>query len=312
MHAQSWRPLGAIALFLAVSLSACGGGGGSEGDGDGPNNQVSAGSLTVSVSSTGNRVVNAVSGVFPVETHAEVTLRCNVSCTAQVSSSNGVAVSHAATQSNGWSATLDFTSAGSELVVSLRAQDGSTVLIRLRPIVSTGSATWTLSPHTWTRRASTQNSSTTTSGPSTAIVVNSTVISNCKSSPYECGTVSVHWYGHSEGTFTIDPGFQTRPRYTPGTAWINVKATGGTANDVIPNCTPLVTVPNEHYYNTDYRPTAGSIRVTRGTDGQFRVTTDAPLTVYKQPDSENLNLCIRSVAAPNAPASMSLQLNGVF
>lgn len=174
------------------------------------------------------------------------------------------------------------------------------------------SATWSLGSNTWTRQDSTQNRNTSTAGQSTGIAVNSTSVSNCKSNPYECSTVSVHWYGHSAGTFTIDPDFLKRQTYTPGTAWVNVKATGGTANDVIPNCTPLVTVPNEHYHNTDYRPTTGTIRVTLGTDGLFHVTTDGPLTVYKQPDSENPSLCIRSVAAPDAPASMSLQLNGVF
>ena len=76
--------------------------------------------------------------------------------------------------------------------------------------------------------------------------------------------------------------------------------------------TPLVSVPNEHYYNTDYRPTTGTVRVTQDANGSFHVTTDAPLTAFKQADSENPSLCIRSVAAPSAPASMSLRLNAVF
>ncbi len=310
MHKHAWRPLGAAVFMAATGLTGCGGGGGD--DSVAPANQVSVGSLTVSVSTTGNRAVNAESGVFYVDSHTDVTLRCNVTCTAQPPVNNGVTVSGATTQSDGWLATLDFSNAGSSLDISLRAADGSTVLIRLRPLVGKGTATWALGPNAWTRRDSTQNRNTSTAGPSTGIAVNSTSFSNCKSGPYECSTVSVHWYGHSAGTFTIDPNFLTRQTYTPGTAWVNVKATGGTANDVIPNCTPLVTVPNEHYHNTDYRPTAGTIRVTLGSDGLFRVTTDAPLTVYKQPDSENRNLCIRSVAAPNAPASMSLQLNSVF
>lgn len=310
MYMRAWRPLGAFVFVGFLNLAGCGGGGG-ESPGV-PSNQVTTGSLTVSVSTAGDRAVNATSGVFYVDSHAEVTLRCNVGCSVQQQSNNGVSLSNEATQANGWSATLDFTQANSELDISLRAQDGSTVLIKLRPLLNPGSASWTMDSYAWVRRDSTQNKSSSTAGLSTAIAVNSTVVSNCKSSPYECSTVSVHWYGHSAGTFTIDPNFLTRQIYTPGTAWVNVKATGGTANDVIPNCTPLVTIPNEHYHNTDYRPTAGSIRVTQGPDGLFRVTTDTPLTVYKQPDSENRNLCIRSVAAPNAPASMSLQLNGVF
>lgn len=309
MTTRAFNLIGAIAFGLAFQLAGCGGGSGGS---DAINNTVASGSLTVAVTTTDDRAVDGSSGYFYVEAHSPVTLKCNVTCTISQQDNNGVSVANASSQSDGWSATLDFTSAGSSLDLSVTTHGGSTVTVRLRPIVGQDSATWSLDSQSWARGGSTQNQNTSTAGPTTAITVNTTVLSDCKRNAYECSTVSVHWYGHNEGTFTIDPDFLTRLQYNPGTAWVNVKATGGTADDVIPNCTPLVSVPNEHYYNTDYRPTTGTIRVTRGSDGKFRVTTDVPLTVYKQPDSENRSLCIRSVAAPGAPATASVTLNAIY
>lgn len=311
MHRHLFNLLRGIAFGLFFQLAGCGGGGG--GGADETDNTVGSGTLTVTVTTTGGKAVDGSSGYFHVEGHALVTLKCSVACTVTQSSNNGVSLSNTATQSDGWSATIDFASTSSSLDLSVRAADGSTVVIRLRPVVSVGTtATWSVGSNSWTRGGSTLNQSTSTAGSSSGLAVSSTVISNCKSSAYECSTVSVHWYGHGDGTFTIDPDFLTRQQYRSGTAWVNVKITGGTANDVIANCTPITTVTTEHYYNTDYRPTAGTIRVVRGTDGKYRVTTDVPLTVYKQPDSENRSLCIRSVAAPSAPAQANLQLNAVF
>lgn len=315
MPSRLRRRSGVIALTVIVGLVGCGGGGGGGGaSSDASAGQAASGALTVSVSTATRSAVTAVSGVHYVDSRSDVTLTCSMACTVAGQSGSDVAATNVTTRIDGWAATLAFTRADGVMDITLAARDGSSVLVRLRPLVGAGGgATWTLGDYTWARGDSTQTRSTSTAGPSTGIAVNSTEVTDCSRSPYACSTVSVHWYGHAQGTFTIDPDFLTRQQYGPGTAWVNVKATGGSAATVIPDCTPVVALPSpEPYYNTDYRPRSGTLRIAQGPDGLFRVTTDAPLTVYKQPDSENRNLCIRSVAAPDAPASLTLQLNEVF
>lgn len=298
-----------LLLASALGLSACGGGGGDAGGSGTPS--ASSGSLTVSVSTASGQAVEASSDAFYVGDPASVELKCNVTCTATPQAPQGVTVSAASARADGWSATLDFADASSALDVRLVAQDGSAVVVRLRTRpVAVGTASWTLDQRRWSRTGSTQSALGGGSGPATTGIAVNSQGGDCRSNAYACSTVSVHWYGREEGSFTIDPDFLLSPK--PGRAWVNVKLTGGTAQDTIPGCTPLVQVSSDHMYNTDYRPSSGQVRVTRGSDGQFRVTTDAPLTVVRQPDSQNPSMCIRSVAAPDAPSSATVQLNAIF
>ena len=295
---------------LVLALAACGGGGGSEGA---PAGVATSGTLSVSVRADGDAAIPEADGSYALGDPAALALACNVACTVTEERNVGVTLSARSSSSTAWAATLDFAALDSLLDLKVAAADGSAVSLRMRrrAPAATGTATWSLDAQSWSRSSSTQSTLGGASGPATTgITVSSTSASSCRSGPWACGTVSVHWYGTLPGTFTIDPNFLVSPQ--PGKAWINAKATGGTADDTIPNCTPLVPVPNEHYYNTDYRPATGTIRVTQDANGSFHVTTDTPLTALKQPDSENVSLCLRSVAAPTAPASMSLILNGVY
>lgn len=290
-------------LITFTLLSACGGG---SGGGDSSTSiNTSAASLTVTVTSNG-RTVTPQGDTYIVDDTSTVGLTCNMGCTVTTAFQAGTTVTATSTTPQSWTSRIDFDSAASNLELRVTTSDGSAITVRLRSSsMAGGSASWSLDGYAWTRTDSTQSAA----NGEYSMVVHSA--STCESDPFQCGTVSVHWAGASTGTFTL----VSQPDFSgmPGTAWLNVKATGGRVDDAaIPNCTPIVPVSNDLYYNTDYRASSGQIQITRGDDGLFRAHTASPITVFRLANSENQALCIRSIAAPAAATTMSLQLNGVY
>lgn len=273
-----------VAILALTTLSACGGGGGdSNGAAASPN------TLDVAVTTDGDTVTpNGTE--YRVKNPSVVKIDCPKACTFAPGTNNGVTLAQTATTGTQWSAQVVFGSESSSLTLKADAADGTTATVVLKPLVlAGGTATWSMDSLRWSRTGSTQGTSTATFDNQPVVTTHLTMTDigrPCESASFRCSTVSVHFAGAQPGDYTIDPAFMTKGIKTPGTAWVNVKLTGGG--------TP--------YYNDDYRPTSGTLRVTKTGDTYIFSTVGSILvTRVAGPGGD-----------PNAIAQMLFKLNSGF
>ena len=278
-----------LAATALTWLAACGGGG------DAAPTAAATPPNTLDVAVTAdNASVSLESGAHHVGNLSLVKLICAKACTLAKGTNNGVTITQEATTSTEWTARLGFASDASSLTVKADAADGSTATVVLKPkVVVAGTATWSMDSLNWSRISSTQGTSTAMFGNqpvvTTALAMTTSGIP-CETASFRCSTVSVHFAGAEPGDYTIDPDFQTKGIKTAGTAWINVKLTGSRPASGV------------GYYNDDYRPTSGTIRVTKtGNTYYFSTVGSILVTRLNGPDGD-----------PSAIALMLFRLNNGF
>lgn len=278
-------------LFAAIaitSLVACGGG-----DNAPSSNATAPNTLDVSVSSDGVGVAPD-NAAHHVGNPSLVRITCPRACSFTKGTNNSVTITQEATTSTQWTARLSFGSDASSLAIRADAADGTTATVTLRPrLLVTGTGTWSMDSLGWSRTSSTQGTSTAYWNNQPVVTTSLAMTASgspCEAASFRCSTVSVHFSGAEPGDYTIDPDFLTRGIKLPGTAWVNVKLTGGRPPSGV------------GYYNDDYRPTSGTIRVTR-TNGTYYFSTVGPMAVTRLdgPDGD-----------PNAVALMLFRLNNGF
>ena len=262
---SSYQQTLAAVLVAASSLMACGGGGDATATATGN-------TLDVSVT-TDNVSTSPDSGAYRVANPSTVKITCAKACTFTKGSNSGVTVSQETTTSTTWSARLSFGSDAASLAVRADAADGSTATVVLKPqtIPTGGAATWSMDSLSWARTNSTQNTSTAywDNQPVVTTALAMTASGTpCETASFRCSTVSIHFAGAEPGDYTIDPNFMTKGIKTPGTAWVNVKLTGGRPSSGV------------GYYNDDYRPTSGTIRVTKANGTYFFNTVGSVLVTH--------------------------------
>ncbi len=248
--------------------------------------------MTLSVS-VGGAAVAQVNGEYQIPSDAAVTVACSMPCTFTATAQNGAAATNARTGEREWSADVRLASLDARLSVSAQATSSAVSAVRAdlvaqRPVPS--ASYWTTDSRTYTREQSLQQLNSFFLGDAQhfyrSLVMQSTKPNGCESAELECSVISLNLFATEPGDYPVDPNYLANPSQAAVGVRINVKVFGKLGPDGI-------------YYNDDYRPASGTIRVTRDSQGVFHYATVGSFDVHRLPGAGG---------ASQAPASMTFRM----